>query len=105
VEAFFPKLDEFQKPPRHPKWREVNIAATLPGWNRFEVAQMWLDSQRPEQARPGKPATAEPAAEPGPRLAAPPPVGPQSASTGADRSTPMDSDLYKEFLRWRQHHQ
>ena len=43
VEAFFPKIAEFQKPPRHPKWREVNISATLPGWNRFEAAQDWLD--------------------------------------------------------------
>ena len=43
VDAFFPKIAEFQKPPRHPKWREVNISATLPGWNRFEAAQDWLD--------------------------------------------------------------
>jgi TRAP-type uncharacterized transport system substrate-binding protein len=45
VEAFFPKISEFQKPPRHPKWREVNLGATLPGWTRFEVAQKWLDNQ------------------------------------------------------------
>src|ERR1700751_118166 len=25
VEAFFPKIAEFQKPPRHVKWREVNL--------------------------------------------------------------------------------
>jgi uncharacterized protein len=43
VDAFFPKIAEFQKPPRHPKWREVNISATLPGWKRFEAAQDWLD--------------------------------------------------------------
>ena len=43
IEAFFSKIGEFQKPPRHPKWREVNIAATLPGWNRFGAAQDWLD--------------------------------------------------------------
>src|SRR6267154_702050 len=46
VEAFFPKIAEFQKPPRHVKWREVNISATLPGWTRFEAAQAWLDNQR-----------------------------------------------------------
>jgi uncharacterized protein len=44
VDAFFPKIAEFQKPPYHPKWREVNIGATLPGWNRFDAAQAWLDS-------------------------------------------------------------
>src|SRR6202008_2604047 len=42
VEAFFPKIAELQKPPRHVKWREVNLQATLPGWKRFDAAQAWL---------------------------------------------------------------
>ena len=42
VEHFFPKLAEFQKAPRHPKWREANLAAVLPGWKRFEGAEEWL---------------------------------------------------------------
>jgi hypothetical protein len=42
VDAFFPKLAEFGKPPRHPKWRETNLAAVLPGWKRFEGADEWL---------------------------------------------------------------
>jgi uncharacterized protein len=42
VDAFFPRLAEFQKPPRHPKWREANLAAVLPGWQRFEAADEWL---------------------------------------------------------------
>ncbi|MBI4274301.1 MAG: TAXI family TRAP transporter solute-binding subunit, partial [Rhizobiales bacterium] len=46
VQAFFSKLPEFQKPPRHPKWREANIAATLTGWTRFAAAQEWLDKNR-----------------------------------------------------------
>jgi uncharacterized protein len=50
VDAFFPKIAEFQKPPHHPKWREVNLSATLPGWNRFPAAQEWLDNWRAQQA-------------------------------------------------------
>jgi TRAP-type uncharacterized transport system substrate-binding protein len=46
VEAFFPRITDFQRPPHHPKWREVNLAATLPRWPRFEAAQAWLDSHR-----------------------------------------------------------
>lgn len=42
VDAFFPKLAEFQKPPRHPKWKEANLAAVLPGWTRFAGADEWL---------------------------------------------------------------
>jgi TRAP transporter TAXI family solute receptor len=46
VEQFFPRLAEFQKPPRHPKWRETNLAATLPGWTRFPAAEEWLRRNR-----------------------------------------------------------
>jgi TRAP transporter TAXI family solute receptor len=42
VDTFFPRMSEFQKPPRHPKWREANVAAVLPGWKRFEGAEEWL---------------------------------------------------------------
>lgn len=45
VDAFFDNFAEFLKPPRHPKWQEVNLAAQLPGWTRFQPAQDWLDRQ------------------------------------------------------------
>jgi uncharacterized protein len=50
VDRFFSHFDEFQKPPRHPSWREVNLAAVLPGWTRFPEAQAWLDSHRAASA-------------------------------------------------------
>jgi TRAP-type uncharacterized transport system substrate-binding protein len=52
VEAFFPRIADFQRPPRHPKWHDVNLAATLPGWTRFEAAQAWLDSHLPDAPHP-----------------------------------------------------
>ncbi len=39
VEAFFTRFEEFQRPPRHAKWLEVNLAAQVPGWTRFGAAQ------------------------------------------------------------------
>ena len=42
VDAFFSKIDEFQKPPRHPKWSEASIVAAVPGWQRFKAADDWL---------------------------------------------------------------
>jgi TRAP transporter TAXI family solute receptor len=42
VDTFFSKFDQFQQPPRHPKWREVNLTAEVPGWTRFPSAQDWL---------------------------------------------------------------
>jgi uncharacterized protein len=71
VEAFFPKIALFQRPPRHPKWHDVNLAATLPGWTRFEAAQAWLDSHL--QGAPRSPGTdaAKPAATAGPAVRRP----------------------------------
>lgn len=43
VDKFFSKFAEFQKAPRHPKWKEVNLAARLPGWNRLAEATSWLE--------------------------------------------------------------
>ncbi len=45
VEVFFPRLADFQKPPRHPKWKETNLASVLPGWTRFAGAEEWLRSR------------------------------------------------------------
>ena len=42
VDAFFSKIDDFQKPPRHPKWSESSIVAAIPGWQRFKAADDWL---------------------------------------------------------------
>ena len=43
VNVFFTNFKELQHPPRHPKWRDINIAATIPGWTRFKPAQQWID--------------------------------------------------------------
>ncbi len=43
VDALFSRIDEFSKPPRHPKWKEASITAIVPGWQRFKAAQDWLD--------------------------------------------------------------
>jgi TRAP transporter TAXI family solute receptor len=43
VDRFFTNFDGFLAAPRHPKWREVNFAATLEGWRRSALAQRWID--------------------------------------------------------------
>ncbi|HYK16544.1 MAG TPA: TAXI family TRAP transporter solute-binding subunit [Bryobacteraceae bacterium] len=42
VQAFFDLLRDFQAPPHHPKWRDINVAASLPGWTRFAPAEEWI---------------------------------------------------------------
>jgi len=46
VEAFFPRIAEFQKKPRHPKWKEANLAAVVPGWKRHDAAEEWPAKNR-----------------------------------------------------------
>jgi TRAP transporter TAXI family solute receptor len=42
VDAFFTNFEAFQRPPRHQKWKEVNLSAKLPGWVRMKAAEDWL---------------------------------------------------------------
>jgi TRAP-type uncharacterized transport system substrate-binding protein len=89
VEAFFPKITEFNKPPHHPKWRDVNLAATLPGWTRFDAAQAWLDNQRAQAAAGAQAAGLRQATEPAAGVAR------------TDAPPRNDEMLYQEFLRWK----
>lgn len=50
VDVFFTRFDEFHRAPRHPKWREVNFAATLEDWKRSPIAQHWIDKDNGETA-------------------------------------------------------
>lgn len=50
VPAFFAAFSDFSGRHRHPKWNEVNLAATLPGWSRFPEAKDWLVTALREQS-------------------------------------------------------
>ncbi len=39
IDNFFDNFDEFMKPVRHPKWKQVNLSAKVPGWIRFGPAE------------------------------------------------------------------
>ncbi len=46
VQEFFGKIDQFHSSARHPKWKEVNLSADIPGWTRFKPAADWLAAHR-----------------------------------------------------------
>jgi TRAP transporter TAXI family solute receptor len=87
VDRFFPKLAEFQKSPRHPKWRETNLAASLTGWNRVQAAEDWLRNNR---------------------NAPQPPTREQfesfvAAKGGSANASAEDRErLFREFLKWNE---
>jgi TRAP-type uncharacterized transport system substrate-binding protein len=90
AERLFAKWDQFLVPPRHPKWREVNLGATVPGWTRHIIAGQMLerfhgpslsaqgDISRDFQAFLDR-------------------VGTGAPQTQADRET-----LFRQFLQWRE---
>jgi hypothetical protein len=80
VESFFTRIAQLQRPPFHPKWKEVALKAPVAGWTRFQAAQEWIDRNVPS---PGAAAA--------------------SAAVEEPRASKQDRDdpLYREFLLWR----
>jgi TRAP-type uncharacterized transport system substrate-binding protein len=44
VDHLFSRIDKLQGPGFDPKWKSINLAATVPGLTRFPAAQAWLDA-------------------------------------------------------------
>jgi hypothetical protein len=63
VDAFFSKIDQFNSRSRHPKWREVNLAAEIPGWTRFKPAAQWLATHRSQPVASTSDGTSDQSAE------------------------------------------
>jgi len=85
VDAFFSKFAEFQKPPRHPKWKEANLAATLKGWKRFPAAEEWLAKNAPKQASA---ITIDPA------------IARAQAAKAAPNDPAEQERLFRQFMEW-----
>ena len=45
TDVLFSRVDQLQTPGFDPKWKSINLAATVPGLTRFPAAQEWLDRQ------------------------------------------------------------
>jgi TRAP-type uncharacterized transport system substrate-binding protein len=45
VDYLFSRVDRLQAPGFDPKWKSINLAATVPGLARFAAANEWLDRQ------------------------------------------------------------
>jgi TRAP-type uncharacterized transport system substrate-binding protein len=86
VQTLFSRLSEFLGDAHHPKWREVNLGASLPGWQRFRPAERWLRRQSEGDAAL--------------RNAFDRSVAQKPIRNPADRE-----ELFREFLRWRERKQ
>jgi len=45
VDYLFSRIDRLQAPGFDPKWKSINLAATVPGLARCPAVQAWLDRQ------------------------------------------------------------
>jgi TRAP-type uncharacterized transport system substrate-binding protein len=90
---FFDNIDKFRDDARHPKWKEINLAAEVPGWVRFKPAQTWLDAQK----------TGAAAEQPEMRQAFEKFLAEYSAKTNAGVLTNAQRDaFYNQFVKWWQ---
>jgi TRAP transporter TAXI family solute receptor len=87
VDMYFDRFDRFKAKPYHPSWQTINLAANVPGWTRY-----WVADEKLKQVAAAKPA--------------PPPatVDMQLARQQAARVAPNDparqEQLFQRFLDW-----
>jgi len=85
VDTLFSRFGELKKDGKHPKWREINLAASLPGWTRAPAAEEWLAEHQNGDARKGAQAKIEAGA--------------------AQSNLPVGQNqrdvLFKEYLEWQ----
>jgi TRAP transporter TAXI family solute receptor len=96
VEHFFSQLPEFQKPPRHVKWHETNLAAKLPGWTRFPAAEDWLQKNR------AKTAAAAPELERKQFNEFVAMRSPNSSPLAQGGTFEEREELFQQFMKWKQ---
>ena len=57
IEFYFQTFEGLHKPPYHPKWKSINLAANVPGWTRYWVADEMLKQMAAAKAPPQRPAS------------------------------------------------
>jgi len=78
VHSFFTRFDKLLQPAFHPMWKDINLAARVPGWTRYWAAEDELAA-----------------------LARAPATGATGAAPAAGGAR-MDDALFQEFLAWKQ---
>jgi TRAP-type uncharacterized transport system substrate-binding protein len=86
IERYFDMFERFHVPPYHPKWKSVNLAANVPGWIRYVVAEEKLKQIAAAKAPGQAPIETSRA-------------GPRAMRTGGSDATDQEK-LFQQFLEW-----
>ncbi len=81
IEYYFKYFDRLKKPPFDKKWKDINLAAKVPGWERYGVSAEMLAKYAPARAKRR-------------------PTGATRTSSGR-RLTPEEERLFREFMKAR----
>jgi TRAP-type uncharacterized transport system substrate-binding protein len=87
IERYFDQFEKLHVPPYHPKWKSVNLAANVPGWIRYNVAEEKL-KQMAGPKQPTAPIETSQARQ-------------QRAIRMGGPGDPADQEkLFQQFLEW-----
>ncbi len=91
VDLYFERFERFKVPPYHPSWKTINLAANVPGWTRYWVAEDKLKQIAATKQAPAAPPTTAT-------------VDVQLARQQAARAAPGDlarqEQLFQKFMDW-----
>jgi ABC-type amino acid transport substrate-binding protein len=83
IQYYFERFDKLKQPSFHPKWKDVNLAAKVPGWSRY-----WLAAEKVDAMAKASSVSGTEGAKRSP------------AESAANRDPPEQDELFKQFLVW-----
>jgi uncharacterized protein len=91
VDAFFTQFSTLLEPGHQPGWRDVNLAAEVPGMKRFRPAEVWLAQHAP--VAKAQPQDIRAMFE---RF-----LNERLSASGANMTQQQKDDLFTQFQRWQ----
>lgn len=95
IDRLYSRIEKLHDAGFHPKWKDINLSASVPGLNRSPPAQEWLD----RAAARGSGNTATQSAEADPKVIR------EQVRRIAPNSRAEQERLFREFMQWRQQQQ
>lgn len=98
IDAFLGRLPDLQQPPRHPRWRDVNLGAAIAGMERYQSVAQWLQTNTPPPVIAQSPATKGRSVQELFRAF----IASESAAGGAEQLLRLDKpELFARFKAWQ----
>jgi len=85
IDYYFDRFKNFHAPPYHPKWKSINLAAKVPGWGRYWVAEEKLKQMAAQGSR---------------EVAVDTQLVRQQAARAAPGNASEQERLFQQFLEW-----